>query len=282
MPNLARFTIEGTASSPGGYDASHGQVLNFALEGGAASVVQRWTLEVYDPADEKAPLASKGAPLMVLNGATSGQKVDAATPASEIVSDALTLSGAHSYIVRSMVNGGKGPDGKDHSDYVFERMVAIRSHLTDQRKIVASEGTQYSPRGWADAQNDQVDAEEGNVGAGETTSTDATPETLETFTLEEGFNYKFGAEVVAYGAVPTTTRLIQEFLHRFQRLTGGGASSIEKSPLADIQTSDILGTVGLTLEASGNDVLVKWTGHASIALKPQWRVGYTRTPVKAA
>jgi hypothetical protein len=282
VANLAEFTINASPSDPRGYDASHSEVLTFALEGGPASVVQRWTLQVYDAAEPDAPLASKDAPTIVLNGATAGQKVDAATPGSNITSDALTSSGAHSWIVRSLVNGGLGPDGQPNSDYVFERMVVIRSPLTDQRKIVPTEGTQYSPRGWADAQNDQVDAEEGNVGAGETTSTDATPETVETFTLAEGYLYKFGVECVAYGTAPGTTRLVQEFLHRFERLTGAGAVSVEKSDLMNKQSSDILGTTGLTLEASGNDVLVRWTGHATIDLRPQWRVGYTRTPVKAA
>ena len=161
--NLARFLINGSASTPGGFDGANGQVLTFALEA-SAGVVQRWTLEVYSPGDAASPLASKGAPLLSLVGASTGQKVDAATPASTI-STTLPGSGAHSWIVRSTVNGGLDAYGKPQPSLVYQRIITIRSG-NGRRKIIASESTEYAPGGWADAQNDDVEAPGGGGGGG--------------------------------------------------------------------------------------------------------------------
>lgn len=162
MTNLARFTVNATPSTNRGFDATNGQALTFGLEA-PSSLVQRWTLEVYTPSDTNAPLASKAAPLLTLVGGTSGQKVDSVTPASSITSTA-PASGYHSYVVRSTVNGGADARGNPDPDLVFERIVAIRTP-GGRRKIIASEGTQYAPGGWADAQNDDVDAVEGLAGS---------------------------------------------------------------------------------------------------------------------
>lgn len=159
--NLARFLVNGSASTPGGYDATNGQGLTFALEA-SSSLISRWTLEVYTPSDSAAPLASKSAPLLSLIGGTTGQKVDAATPAASITSTA-PASGAHSYVVRSSINGGRDALGKPDPNLVFERMVVVRS-AGGKRKIVASEGTQYEQAGWAGAQNEEVDNPGGGPG----------------------------------------------------------------------------------------------------------------------
>jgi hypothetical protein len=153
VPNLAKFTIEGTASSPGGYDATVGQTLHFALEGGPASLVNRWTLQVYDPADLTSPLASYGAPTLSLVGATTGQKVDAVTPGTQIT--CVAPSGMNTWIVRSIVNGGILPNGKKSPDYVWERMLAVRDG-SGRRRIVGTEQTQYGPEGWARAVNEML------------------------------------------------------------------------------------------------------------------------------
>lgn len=133
---------------------TNSQALVFALE--APSLATRWTLEVYTPADEKAPLASKNAPVLSLVGSSSGPKVDATTPASNITSTA-PATGRHSYIVRSTVNGGVDAKGRADPNLIFERLIVIRTP-GGRRKIIASEGTQYTPGGWADAQNDDVEA----------------------------------------------------------------------------------------------------------------------------
>jgi hypothetical protein len=153
VTNLAKFTINATASSPGGFDGATAQVLTFALEGGPASLVQRWTLQVYDAADASSPLASYGAPSLSLVGATTGQKVDAATPGSNIT---CTLpSGMNSWIVRSKVNGGLDAKGKADPNLVFERMVVVRDG-SGRRKTMATEATQYGPEGWARAVNEHL------------------------------------------------------------------------------------------------------------------------------
>jgi hypothetical protein len=152
VTNLAKFTIEGTASSQAGYDGTAAQVLHFALEA-SATLVQRWTLQVYDPNDTSSPKASYGAPLLTLVGATSGQNVDAATPGSQVT---CTLpSGMNSWIVRSVVNGGLDAHGVPNPNYVFERMVVIRDG-SGRRRVVVAEATQYGPDGWARALNEHL------------------------------------------------------------------------------------------------------------------------------
>lgn len=155
MANLARFTINTTPSSPGGFDGTVSQVLTFALEGGPSNQVSLWTLEVFDSNDPASPLASKNAPALTLVGATSGLKVNATTPGSTITTT-LAGSGVHTWTVRSTVNGGQGPNGAD-PNLVFERIIAIKTG-SGLRKTVPAEGTQYSPRGWSDIQNDLIEA----------------------------------------------------------------------------------------------------------------------------
>ena len=154
MANLARFTIDAVGSSPPGYDANPGDTLTLLLEQ-RSGTVNRWTVQVYGPANSDAPAASKNAPLLTLVGATSGERVDATTPASAITTT-LPGSRAHSWRVRSLVNGGIDAFGQPNPDYVFERVVAIRS-AGGLRKVVAGEGTAYAARGVPDAQNDVVD-----------------------------------------------------------------------------------------------------------------------------
>ncbi|MHB9005066.1 MAG: hypothetical protein ACYC6C_13600, partial [Coriobacteriia bacterium] len=155
MTNWARFTINGTASTTGGYDALAGDALSFALEASPGLVVRKTEYWVYSAADPDSPLASKSAPELSLVGATTGQRVQAATPAA-VVNTTLPALGVHSWIVRCQVNDGVDEDGSVNPDYVFERMICVRS-ASGRRKIVPTEGTMYSPRGWADAQNDDVD-----------------------------------------------------------------------------------------------------------------------------
>lgn len=163
MANLAKFTINSTPSSPGGFDMTPSLALTFLLEGAVSSLVNRWTLEVYDANDANSPRASKNAPTLALTGATAGQKVDASTPSSAITSTAPS-SGVHSYIVRSKVNGGLNAKGKEDPDYVYERIICIKTG-SGLRKVIATEQTQYGSGGWADAQNDLIDAGAGPLTA---------------------------------------------------------------------------------------------------------------------
>jgi len=153
--NYARFKINGTASSTRGIDMGNGTSVTFTLEAvsGIERKVEYW---VYSATDEDSPLASKSAPALVLsNGVTTGHRVAAATPGGNVTTT-TPGSGVHSWIVRCLVNDGVNHDGSVNPDYVFERMISIRSS-GGRRKIVASEGTQYEASGWAGAQNDDVD-----------------------------------------------------------------------------------------------------------------------------
>lgn len=153
--NHARFTINGNASSNRGYDTTNGAALSFALEASSALVrkVEYWVSDATDP---EAPLASKDAPELALVGTTTGRRVIAATPATAVTTTAAA-GGVHSWIVRCLVNDGVNQDGSVNPDFVFERMVSIRT-ADGRRKIIGAEGTQYSLRGWADAQNEDVEA----------------------------------------------------------------------------------------------------------------------------
>jgi len=159
--NLARFTIDGDPASDAfgsrGYDAINGATGTFALET-PTSEVWKVTFSVADSSDVNAPMASKDAPTLTLdNGAwATGTSVNASS-VDGVVTTTWPASGQDSYIVRCKVNDGVNPDGSANSDYVFERLVAIRSGA-GLRKIIGTEGTQYSPRGWADAQNELVEA----------------------------------------------------------------------------------------------------------------------------
>lgn len=157
MTNYARFTIDADPSTNRGYDILNGAAGTLVLE---TPTSEQWkvTFSVSDATDENAPLASKDAPELTLNNGSgsTGTSVDAATPSSSVTTT-WPASGVHSYIIRCTVNNGVDSDGSVNSDYVFERMVSIRT-VEGARKIVGTEGTQYSARGWADAQNELVDA----------------------------------------------------------------------------------------------------------------------------
>src|SRR5688572_606801 len=112
MANLARFFINGVSSIPkAGFDALDFDLLTFTPEG-ASSIVQRSTYEVYDVAEPSSPLASKDAPTLTLVGATSGQKVDAATPSAAVTCQLPFFPVVASWIVRRYVNGGIDATGK--------------------------------------------------------------------------------------------------------------------------------------------------------------------------
>lgn len=158
MANFARFTVNLSPSSAGGYDAVAGQVLSFQAEGFVAGVVQRMTYQVYDANETNPPLASLNAPTLTLAGASSGQKVDAATPGAAVTTTLPSpLADGASWRVRALANGGIDSTGRPNPDYVFERLIVVRSSA-GLRKEVDGEGTSYSPRGRADAQNEIVAA----------------------------------------------------------------------------------------------------------------------------
>ncbi len=158
--NLARFAIESNSvvspSTDRGFDVANGALVKFRLETTDA-LAYRVTYEVFDNTVSSSPLSSKDATELVLdNGPITGQMVDALTPGAD-VETTMPATGSHSWKVRCLVDGGINPHtGKVDPDYVFERIIAIRT-ATGLRKVIGDESTEYSPRGWADAQNEQVE-----------------------------------------------------------------------------------------------------------------------------
>jgi len=157
--NLARFTINGSPSTAGGFDVDPGIVPSLRLEA-SSSLVGRVTFEVHSSTG--GPRASYQAPLLTLNnGITTGQAVDAATPSSTVTISAGVpgFRAAHTWEIRCKVNGGTNSDGSVNPDYVFSRYLVMRSSSL-RRKILASERFEYDPdESWAGAFNELVDEE---------------------------------------------------------------------------------------------------------------------------
>ena len=157
----ARFKINGTASEPRGYDATPGQGLTFTLEESPANDVRSVLYQVYDAGVPNSPLSSLSAPALVLSPAsgiptTANGNVTTTAPAA-------AHQGA-SYIVRCVVDGGIGPDGKVDQTRTYERIVTVRTQH-GLRKPIPSESTQYGARGTADELAKIVDAVESYDGA---------------------------------------------------------------------------------------------------------------------
>ncbi len=164
----ALFSINDDESEQG-YDASNNDALELRLKtlpvSGVSSVLfQVFSETAFDASAGIArnpPRASSGAPLLVLSNDADveGQSVSpVAVDGTVFVS--MPSSGAYSWIVRCVVNGGMGrlADGRVgvRPDFIHERMIVIRD-VIGLRRIVASETTQYSDDGWAQAINEAFD-----------------------------------------------------------------------------------------------------------------------------
>lgn len=159
----ALFRINGDSSNQG-FDGTNSQTLTFTLKTLPLSGVRTWELQVFDAALFNAeaspainpPRQSTGAPELTLVGSTSAKRVAPATGPAGSITCQLPASGAHSWIVRSIVNGGKrlAPGGATVDDpaLIHERLVAVRD-ANNARKIVPTETRQYSNDGWTDAVN---------------------------------------------------------------------------------------------------------------------------------
>ena len=157
----ARFTINGSPSSDRGYDADASDDLLLELEAPTADVY-KVQFSAWDPADPDSPLASKDAPALGLD------PVDGvALSPNDGVLVTLPAVGVHSYTLRARINDGvEAATGRVVPEWTFERIVSVRSG-NGLRKIIPGESTQYSARGWADAQNEEVDqAAAGGAGGG--------------------------------------------------------------------------------------------------------------------
>lgn len=162
MANLARFLINSSPSTDGGYDVNPGDPLQFRVE--SPSLVRRVTFEVHS-SDPNSPRATNGSPSLTLNNGSgsSGPAVDAAKPSSivTVTSGIPADRTPHLWEVRCTVNGGRNQDGTLNSDYVFSRFVAMRAQ-NGGRLILPGESYEYDPvESWTEAFNDFVRGESG-------------------------------------------------------------------------------------------------------------------------
>lgn len=162
----AEFTIEGTAFDTLGYDATHGQVLDLALEDATGLDAPRVVYSVVATSD--------GAPALTFSPSTGIPTTPTGT-----VTVTMPGSGVHSYRIQCQVNEGYDGNGRTNREYTKERIVAIRSTNLELRKLVPGETTQYSATGWTQQQNEAVDELDAiGGGSGTTEDVEATADTL--------------------------------------------------------------------------------------------------------
>ena len=166
----ALFDINGDGNDQG-FTGSNGQAVAFKLRDDPAPGVTSVLYQVFDPGLFDAalgiaanpPRSSCDAPTIVLdNGAGStGQAVKTTAPTGTVTS-VFPASGAHSYIVRCVVNGGQsvGPNGKLGPDatLIHERIIAVPNPL-GTRKPITTETNQFEDDGWGQVMCDLVDNE---------------------------------------------------------------------------------------------------------------------------
>jgi hypothetical protein len=120
------------------------------------------------------PRASKNAPALTLEGASSGAAVSPAT-LDGTVSITAPVGGGHSYIVRCVVNRGKRtlPNGSEVLDptLIHERGFFVRTAL-GSRKIVCTERQEFEVEGFAGALSDMMESDAGAEGGGGVTLPD--------------------------------------------------------------------------------------------------------------
>lgn len=209
MSNLAEFEIVGSVggASPAadkGFDAQNSETLTLRLEGALSGLVRTIHYSVADPAVADSPIASGAAPQLSLdNGTDQDSRVKAATPDADVTVE-MPASGTHTYNIRCEANGGRNQNGKPDPDYVFERIVAIRSSA-GARKILYTEMTEYSDESWADAFNELIDLYESSSGVadGSITTTKLADDAVTGTKLADG---SVDTAAVALDAI-TTNRL---------------------------------------------------------------------------
>src|SRR5262245_27511170 len=168
----ALFTINDDDSDQG-YDAANDEEIELRLKTLPVSGVDTVVFQVFAPSafddslgiTRNPPRASKDAPVLDLEGSTTGQSV---TPVAKdgAVTTTLPSTGSHSVIVRCVVNGGmRTLGGRSVVDprLIHERMIVIRDD-DGSRKIIATETTQYEDDGWAPEVGRGADGADGATG----------------------------------------------------------------------------------------------------------------------
>jgi hypothetical protein len=170
----ALFDIDGDGEDRG-FDAAAGQTVALTLRinpSSASSVrFQIWDPAGFDPQKDpivNPPLKSKDAPVITLQGSTTGSSVAPDGGINGTVSLTLPEQDFVGYLLRCVVNGGQTvlPDGRVVFDrrLVHERMIVVRDGNGD-RPIIATETLQYeSPDGWAGAFKPGLPGDAGGTG----------------------------------------------------------------------------------------------------------------------
>ncbi|MFZ5896795.1 MAG: hypothetical protein ACOY0T_37410 [Myxococcota bacterium] len=170
MTNRALFDVDHDGRDQG-FVATPSAVHQFTLRSPGLGVFS-WQLQVYDanaydpslPILGNPPRKSKGTPDLTLIGDTSGSMVSA-TSVSAPISVHMPASGAHSWIVRSVVNGGmSGSPPRPDPNLIHERIVALVPN--GRRKPIVSELRQFEDDSWAGAIADLIERGEGGGGGG--------------------------------------------------------------------------------------------------------------------
>jgi hypothetical protein len=144
MSSTAAFKIDGTPSTPRGFDGASETTYALQLEASPALDVYRTEFQVYQAADGESPRKSKGALDCVLDNGrdTPSQRVEAVT-ARAVVNLTTPESSGDSWIVRCYAYGPPG------GPLTYERMLAVRS-AHGMRMAIVGETSQYSANGEAD------------------------------------------------------------------------------------------------------------------------------------
>lgn len=141
-----------------GFDGAAGGGLNLTLRDPVG--VRTWTVQTFHAAAYDSslgilanpPRSSTGAPELTLTGNGTGQTVIAASPAAAITTVLPNTVDAHSYIIRSIVDGGTDAKGAWDTTKIWERMITVGT-VNGIRKIVATERVQYGDASWEEPFN---------------------------------------------------------------------------------------------------------------------------------
>jgi hypothetical protein len=138
----AKFRINSSASSAGGFDATNGQVLTLQLEASPGLDIETVLYSVSQ--------FTKNAPSLTFSNPSP-------QPPTTAITVAMPAAGNHTYILRSVINGGVDKLNKKVAAFTHERIVAIRNSL-GKRKIPPAETQQYDATfGWTEAFNETID-----------------------------------------------------------------------------------------------------------------------------
>src|SRR5688500_2369685 len=119
----AEFTISDTAFDTLGYDATHDEVLDLALEDSTGLDAPRVVYSVV--------AASDGAPTLTFDPSTG-----IPTTPTGVVTVTIPSTGVHSWRIQCQINEGRDSTGRTNREYTKERIVAIRSENLELRKLV--------------------------------------------------------------------------------------------------------------------------------------------------